>query len=110
MNPSSRELKESFEQGGEEFRSDGAVLLESLKGIAEDAGIEIKEDNAVAEAYNSVKESFEQGIENFKSDMNIAKTSIEEVAEEQKAEKAAKKAEKREKFDETVDEIKKSLE
>ena len=91
-----KELKESIEQGGEEFRSDGAVLLDSLKGIAEDAGIEIKESEAASEAYNTVKESIEQGFENFKSDMNITRDSIEEVAAEQQAEKAARKAESRE--------------
>ena len=51
-----------------------------------------------------------QGSEAFASDMAITKGSIEEVAAENKAAKEAKKAERREKFDETVDELKKSLE
>ena len=105
-----QEFKESIAQGGEEFRSDGEILLNSLKEIAEDAGIEIKEDNTVAEAYNAVRESFEQGVENFKSDMNITKSSIEEAAEEQKAENAARMAENKEKFDETVKSVKESIE
>ena len=103
-------LKESIAQGGEEFMSDGAVLLDSLKEIAGDAGIEIKEDPAVSEAYNTVKESIEQGFENFKSDMNITKTSIEEVEADYKADKAAKKAEREAKFNETVAAVKESVE
>lgn len=104
-----KELKESIAQGGEEFKSDGAVLLGSLKEIAEDAGIDIKENEAISDAYHTVKESFEQGIDNFKSDMTITKESVEEVAAERKEEKAAKKADSREKFDEKVEEIKNSL-
>jgi len=105
-----KELKASIAMGGEEFRSDGAVLLDSLKGIAEDAGIEIKENDAVSEAYNAVKESIEQGFENFKSDMNITKGSVEEVAAEQKAAIEAKDAADKKKFDETVASIKESVE
>ena len=105
-----KELKESIALGGEEFKSDGAVLLDSLKGIAEDAGIEIKENDAVSEAYNTVKESIEQGFENFKSDMNITKDSIEEVAAEQKAAIDAKDAADKKKFDETVASVKESVE
>ena len=105
-----KELKESIALGGEEFKSDGAVLLDSLKGIAEDAGIEIKESDAVSEAYNVVKESIEQGFENFKSDMNITKTSIDEVAAEQKAAIEAKDAADKKQFDETVASVKESVE
>ena len=42
--------------------------------------------------------------------MNITKSSIEEAAEEQKAENAARMAENKEKFDETVKSVKESIE
>ena len=105
-----KELRESIAQGGEEFRSDGAVLLGSLKEIAEDAGIDMKENEAISDAYHAVKESFEQGIENFKSDMTITKDSVEEVAQETKAEQDAKKAAQKEAFKETVETVKASVE
>ena len=105
-----KELRDSIAQGGEEFRSDGAVLLGSLKEIAEDAGIDMKENDAISEAYHAVKDSFEQGIEDFKSDMTITKESMEEIAADRNEAKAEKKAEKKEKFDEKVDELKKALE
>ena len=105
-----KELRDSIAQGGEEFRSDGAVLLGSLKEIAEDAGIDMKENEAISDAYHTVKESFEQGIENFKSDMTVTKDSIEEASSERKEEKASKKAEKKEAFLKTVESVKDSVE
>lgn len=103
-------LKESLEQCGDTVKADGEVLLQSLKGIAEDAGIDIKENSAIAEAYNAVKESFEQGAQAFTSDMNITKDIVEGIVEEKQTEKFEKELAKQEKFEETVNAVKESFE
>lgn len=104
------ELRESFEQGAEKSEADGNALMEGLKGIAADAGIDIKEDNAVAKAFKALKESFEQGFEAMESDAAITKGAIDDLSDERKAKKADKKAARSQKFDDAVDAMKKSLE
>ena len=109
------EVTESVKQGAVNFIDDAATLKHSVDEVADDrqAAKEAKNaerkaqfDSAVAD----IKESFEQGVEAFKSDMNITKTSIDEVAAEQKAAIEAKDAADKKKFDETVASIKESVE
>ena len=105
-----KELRDSIAQGGEDFKSDGAVLLDSLKEIAEDAGIDMKENEAISDAYHAVKASFEQGTEDFKSDMTFTQENVEEITSERKEAEAAEKAAKKEAFLETVESVKESVE
>lgn len=97
------ELRDSIDQGAEEFKADGDVLVSSLKEIAEAAGINIKEDNPVSNMIKAVKESFSEGFDAFKSDTAATKEAFDEVNDEAKAQRAEKKAERKEKFDDAVE-------
>ena len=104
------EMKASAAKGAEEWRADGEALVSSLKDIAADAGIDVKENETVSEWIKAIKDSFADGFEAMKSDAAFTKGTVEEVSAEHKAEKAMKKHEKKEAFDENVAEIKKSFE
>ena len=104
------ELKASVDKGAGEYKADGETLVNSLKEIASDAGIDIKENETVAEWIRAVKDSFAEGIEEFKSDASFTKETIEDVSAEHKAEKAMKKHENQKKFEENVAAVKESVE
>ena len=104
------ELKASVDKGAGDYKADGEALVKSLKDIAADAGIDVKENETVAEWIKAVKDSFAEGFDAMKSDAKFTKETIDEVSAEQKAEKAMKKHEQKEKRDAEAAEVKKSFE
>ena len=104
------EMKASAGKGAEEMKADGEALVSSLKDIAADAGIDIKENETVAEWIKVIKDSFADGFDAMKSDASFTKDAAEEVSAERKAEKAMKKHEKKEAFDAGVAAVKESFE
>lgn len=100
------ELKASFEAGADKSAADGATLMDSLKGIMEDAGIEVKENEKVKSAFAALRKSFEEGIEEFKSDFNFTKDVVDDLTDEKKQEKAEKKAKRSAEFDKAIKDFK----
>ena len=104
------EMKASFDKGADEWKADGDALVDSLKSIAEDAGIDVKQNEAVSSWIKAVKDSFADGFDAFKSDASFTKDTIGDVSAEHKAEKELKKHERKVQFDETVAAVKESVE
>ena len=104
------ELKASVDKGAGEYKADGEALVKSLKDIAADAGIDVKENETAAEWIKAVKDSFADGFDAMKSDAKFTKSTIDEVSAEHKADKAMKKQEKKDSFEANVSEVKKSFE
>ena len=104
------EMKASAGKGAEEWKADGEALVSSLKDIAADAGIDVRENEAVSEWIKVIKDSFADGFEAMKSDASFTKETVEEVSAEHKAEKAMKKHEKQVAFEENMADAKKSFE
>jgi len=104
------ELKASVDKGAGDYKADGEALIDSLKEIAADAGIDIRENETVAGWIKNIKESFAEGIEEFRSDASFTKDTIEDVSAEYKASQDMKKHENQAKFEENIAAVKESVE
>lgn len=87
LEKASKEVKESFEQGVENFKSDMKITRDSFEEIAEDQearhDAKVAAQKAKAEATaDAVKESVTEGVANYKSDMEILRNSLREIAVE----------------------------
>ena len=99
-----------MDKGAGDYKADGEALIDSLKEIAADAGIDIRENETVAGWIKNIKESFAEGIEEFRSDASFTKDTIEDVSAEYKASQDMKKHENQAKFEENIAAVKESVE